>query len=92
MIRSFACKYTEKLFHGERVLRFLSFSSQAERRLQVLDNATRIEDLMALPSNHFQTLLGDRQGQQSIRINRQWRICFEWREDDPHLVEIIDYH
>lgn len=92
MICSFACKYTEKLFHGDRVLRFQAFTQQAEKRLQVLDSATCIDDLMNLPSNRFEALGGDRKGQQSIRINQQWRICFEWLEDGAHNVEIVDYH
>jgi len=92
MIRSFACKHTEKLYHGKRVPRFQSFARQAERRLQILDSATCMEDLMNLPSNRFESLGGDRTGQQSIRINQQWRICFEWREDGSFKVEIVDYH
>ncbi len=92
MIRSFACKHTEKLYHGERVPRFQSIAKQAERRLQILDSATCMEDLVNLPSNRFESLGGDRTGQQSIRINQQWRICFEWWEDGPCNVEIVDYH
>jgi proteic killer suppression protein len=92
MIRSFACKHTEKLYHGERVPRFQSIAKQAERRLQILDSVTCMEDLMNLPSNRFESLGGDRTGPQSIRINQQWRICFEWREDGPCNVEIVDYH
>ena len=92
MIRSFACKHTEKLYHGGRVPRFQAFTRQAEKRLQILESATCIEDLMKLPSNRFEALGGDRVGQQSIRINEQWRICFEWREDGPYNAEIADYH
>ena len=92
MIRSFACKQTEKLYNGGRVPRFQAIMQQAERRLQILDSATCIEDLMNLPSNRFEALRGDRTGQQSIRVNQQWRICFEWREDGPYNVEIVDYH
>ena len=92
MIRSFACKHTEKLYHGKRISRFESFARQAERRLQILDSVVCIEDLMSLPSNRFESLGGDRTGQQSIRINKQWRVCFEWREDGPHRVQIVDYH
>ncbi|MCX5876226.1 MAG: type II toxin-antitoxin system RelE/ParE family toxin [Deltaproteobacteria bacterium] len=92
MICSFVCKHTEKLFHGGRVLRFHAFTQQAEKRLQVLDSATCIDDLMNLPSNRFEALAGDRKGQHSIRINQQWRICFEWHEDGQHNVEIVDYH
>jgi len=92
MIRSFSCKHTEKLYLGGRVPRFQAFTQQAEKRLQILESATCIEDLLNLPSNRFEALGGDRSGQQSIRINQQWRICFEWQEDGPYNVEIVDYH
>lgn len=92
MLRSFVCRHTEKFYNGGRVPRFQSIMKQAERRLQILDSATCIEDLMNLPSNRFEALGGNRTGQKSIRINQQWRICFEWREDGPYNVEIIDYH
>ncbi len=92
MIRSFACKHTEKVYYGGRVPRFQSIIQQAERRLQRLDSATCIEDLMNLPSNRFESLGGKLSGRQSIRINKQWRICFEWREAGPYNVEIVDYH
>ena len=92
MIRSFGCKHTEALFNGQRVKRFQAFAAQAERRLEILDNARTIHDLMNLPSNRFEALAGDRKGQYSIRINQQWRICFEWQEGDACNVEITDYH
>jgi proteic killer suppression protein len=92
MIRSFKDKDTESLYRGYRVRRFEGFRAQAERRLQILDSALRLEDLMSLPSNRFEALSGDRKGQYSIRINQQWRVCFEWLEDGPHKVEITDYH
>lgn len=92
MIRSFRDKDTEALYEGRKVRKFQTFQKQAERRMQILDSATAIEDLMLLPSNRFETLSGDRKGQHSIRINQQWRICFEWHEDGPHNVEIVDYH
>jgi len=92
MIRLLACKHTEKLYYGGRVSRFQSIMQQAERRLQILDSATCIKDLMNLPSNRFESLGGKLSGRQSIRINKQWRICFEWREDGPYNVEIVDYH
>lgn len=92
MIQSFACKHTEKFYHGGRVPCFQAVAEQAERRLQILDSATCIEDLMNLPSNRFEALSGDRSGQCSIRINLQWRICFVWRKDGPYDVEIVDYH
>jgi proteic killer suppression protein len=92
MIRSFGCKHTEALFNGQRVKRFQAFAAQAERRQEILDNARTIHDLMNLPSNRFEALAGDRKGQYSIRINQQWRICFEWQEGDACNVEITDYH
>lgn len=92
MIRTFRDKDTEALYAGRRVRRFQGFAAQAERRLQILDSATRLQDLAALPSNRLEALGGDRKGQYSIRINQQWRTCFEWREDGPYNVEIVDYH
>ena len=92
MIRSFRGRDTAALYDGRRAKRFHSFAKQAERRLQILDSAACLEDLMHLRSNRVETLRGDRKGQYSIRINRQWRICFEWHEDGPHNVEIVDYH
>jgi len=92
MIRSFRDKETEALYQGRRVRRFEGFAAQAERRLQVLESATCLEDLAGLQSNRLEALGGDRKGSYSIRINQQWRLCFEWREDGPHNVEIVDYH
>lgn len=92
MIRSFRDKDTEALYRGLSVRPFESFRSQAERRLQILDCATCLEDLRHLPSNRFEALKGDRKNQYSIRINKQWRICFVWQDDGPHEVEIVDYH
>jgi proteic killer suppression protein len=92
MIRSFKDKRAERLFHGERVPRFQSIARQAEKRLRTLDAADGLLALRMLPSNHFETLVGDRRGQYSIRINRQWRICFEWYEDGAHDALIVDYH
>lgn len=92
MIRSFKDKDTEALFNGRPVRRFAQFRPQAERRLQILDSATELVDLAGLPSNRLEALRGQRKGQHSIRINQQWRVCFEWRKDGPHNVEIVDYH
>jgi proteic killer suppression protein len=61
-------------------------------RLQILDSAASLQDLSALPSNRFEALRGDRRGQFSIRLNRQWRICFRWGVDGPFDVAIVDYH
>lgn len=92
MIRSFKDRGTERLFNGEWVREFQGFARQAEKRLRLLDAADRLEALRRLPSNRLEALRGDRRGQFSIRINRQWRVCFEWREDGPHEVEIVEYH
>lgn len=92
MIRSFRDKDTQALYEGRWVRRFEGFRRQAERRLDRLDNATTLSDLAQFTGNRLEALSGDRQGQYSIRINQQWRICFEWREDGPHNVEIVDYH
>lgn len=92
MICSFSCKHTDKLYRGVNVPRFQSFMRQAIKRMQILDSATCIEDLMMLPRNRFEALSGKRNGQYSIRINPQWRLCFQWRNDAPHNVEIVDYH
>jgi toxin HigB-1 len=66
---------------------FEAMRAQAERRLQILDSATSLVDLAGLPSNRLESLHGDRQGQHSIQIKDQWRVCFVWREDGPHGVE-----
>ena len=92
MIKSFRDKNAQKLFSGQKVNAYQAFYRQAIRRLQILDNATSLDDLRLLPSNHFKALGGDRKGQFSIRINRQWRLCFEWNEGDALSVEIVDYH
>jgi proteic killer suppression protein len=92
MIKSFRCRETEALYHGRRVRKFESCAAQAERRLEILDTAKTIKDLMALPSNRFEALKGDRAGQYSIRVNQQWRVCFKWKDTDAYNVEIIDYH
>ena len=92
MIRSFKDSRTERLFHGDEVRELQAFARQAEKRLRILDAADTLRALQMLPSNRLEALKGDRQGQYSVRINQQWRVCFEWREDGPHNVEIVDYH
>ena len=92
MIKSYRDKKTEAFASGEFVKDFQGFSRQAEKRLETLDAAVTLGDLAALPSNRLEALGGDRQAQYSIRINRQWRICFEWPYDGPEDVEITDYH
>ncbi|MDE2664521.1 MAG: type II toxin-antitoxin system RelE/ParE family toxin [Acidobacteriota bacterium] len=92
MIRSFRDRKTQRFFEGQRVPGFQGFADQATRRLAVLDSATTLRDLSALHSNRLESLSDERSGQYSIRINRQWRVCFRWQKDGPHDVEIVDYH
>ncbi len=92
MIKSFSCKDTEKLFHDNRVRRFQSFERQARKRLMVLHATPNMETLMINPGNKFHALEGNRKGQYAISINKQWRICFTWHEDNAYDVEIVDYH
>jgi proteic killer suppression protein len=92
MIRSFKDRRTEDLFGGDNVRQFSGFKKAAERKLVMLDSAVKLGDLAASPGNRLEKLSGDRAGQYSIRINDQWRICFTWKDDGPHDVEIVDYH
>jgi len=94
MILSYRDKRTEAFANGEFVREFQGFDRQGWKRLEILDAATGIEDLRALPSNRLEALRGDRGGQHSIRINMQWRICFEWPKHapGPSNVEIVNYH
>ena len=94
MVRSYGDRDTEHFSRGERVPKWEAFRRQAEKRLRILDAATSLGDLAALNSNRLEALKGARKGQYSIRINSQWRICFQWPEDapGPEIVEIIDYH
>ena len=87
-------KRTERFAAGERVKEFQAFKEEAERRLDNLETALSRRDLMLLPSNRFEALGGDREGQFSIRINQQWRVCFEWPDenDRPFNIAICDYH
>ena len=94
MISSYRDKRSRDFAAGRRVREFEAFRRQAEKRLDILEAATSLVDLRALPSNALEGLKGDRKGQYSIRINMQWRICFEWPEGDsgPSNVGIVDYH
>ncbi|MGH6921917.1 MAG: type II toxin-antitoxin system RelE/ParE family toxin [Geminicoccaceae bacterium] len=93
-MRSYKDKKTQHFAEGHRVPQFEPFRRQAEKRLRALEAAVTLLDLRALPGNRLEALKGDRKGQYSIRINDQWRICFEWRPDadGPENVEITDYH
>ena len=93
MIKSFADKETERIFNREASRRFPpDIQRKARIKLEVLDAAEALQDLRIPPSNHLEKLSGDRQGQHSIRINNQWRICFVWQDGDAYRVEIVDYH
>ncbi|HMQ53816.1 MAG TPA: type II toxin-antitoxin system RelE/ParE family toxin [Anaerolineae bacterium] len=93
MIKSFADKETEKVFKRQFSRKLPPDIQQiARRKLEILEAAERLQDLRVPPANHLEKLSGNREGQYSIRINQQWRICFEWREKDAHNVEIVDYH
>jgi proteic killer suppression protein len=94
MIVSYRDKRTEGFATGKRVKAFAGIERSARLRLDRLEAATTLKDLAALPGNRFEVLAGDRKGQYSIRINDQWRICFEWpdRSLGPQNVEIVDYH
>lgn len=92
MIKTFADKSTQKLFEGKSPRQFKSFQRQAERKLQMLDMAVTLDFLRSPPGNRLEMLSGGRQGQYSIRINQQWRLCFRWQGSDAFDVEITDYH
>jgi proteic killer suppression protein len=94
MILSYRDKRTEQFANGEFVKAFQGFEAQAARRLSILNAALSLSTLRALPGNRLEALKGDRAGQYSIRINQQWRICFEWPDSQtgPGNVEIVDYH
>jgi proteic killer suppression protein len=94
MILSFRDKRTQQFADGGSVRAFQGFERQGWKRLEILDAASSLNDLRGLPSNRLEALKGDRSGQYSIRINQQWRICFEWQPDatGPSNVEIVDYH
>ncbi len=80
------------MFAGKPPRRFKAFATVAERKLAQLDAAQTLEFLKAPPGNRLEALRGDRQGQHSIRINDQWRLCFRWTAAGPEDVEIVDYH
>ena len=94
MIASYRDKRTRDFASGNCVGAFSGFEHAARLKIDRLEVATSIMDLAALPGNRFESLKGDRKGQYSIRINDQWRICFEWEKGSsgPTNVEIVDYH
>ena len=94
MIVSFGDKRTSDFAAGKKVKAFSGFDRSARLKMDRMEAATSVKDLSALPGNRFEALKGDREGQFSIRINDQWRICFSWPEGakGPSNVEIVDYH
>ena len=92
MIKGFRDKHTEILFGGTRVRRFQAIEQVARRKLEMLNAAKTLVDLTKPPANRLEALKGDRQGQHSIRVNDQYRVCFVWKESDAYQVEIVDYH
>jgi proteic killer suppression protein len=93
MIKSFADDDTERIFQRDPAKRFPhSLQRVALRKLLMLDAAKSLDDLRVPPGNRLEKLVRDRAGQHSIRVNDQWRICFEWSDGDAYEVEIVDYH
>ena len=92
MIKSFADKHTEALWNGEIPKQFFALAKVAFRKLDMLNAALVITDLLIPPGNRLEILKGDRLGQHSIRVNDQWRVCFVWTEGGVENVEIVDYH
>jgi proteic killer suppression protein len=93
MIVNFKCKETHKIFRGERTWKFPpEILRSARRKLLIIHAAINLNDLRTPPSNHLEKLKGARQSQHSIRINKQWRICFTWENNNAHHIEIVDYH
>ena len=92
MIRSFGDKRTEALFRDEFVRQFQGIARPAKRKLEALNAASRLEDLMVPPSNRLEKLKGDLKDFHSIRVNDQWRVIFKWVDGEPYEVRIVDYH
>ena len=94
MIISYRDKRTTDFAAGKRIKAFSGIEKAARLKIDRLEAAADLRDLAALPGNRFEVLQGDRKGQYSIRINDQWRICFEWPKEasGPENVEIVDYH
>jgi proteic killer suppression protein len=93
VIKSFNCKETEKIFNRKFSKKFpTDIQRVALRKLRMLNRAMMLQDLKVPPGNKLKELKGKRKGQHSIRINDQWRVCFIWKENNAHEVEIVDYH
>jgi proteic killer suppression protein len=92
VIVSYANRDTERVAQALRVKKFQKIAPIAQKKLAIIRAATTLEDLATPPGNGLEALLGDRKGQHSIRINGQYRICFNWKDGAAHEVEITDYH
>ena len=92
MIKSFKCKETQGILERRHSKKFGSFQEVALRKLLMIEISSSLDDMRIPPANKLEKLKGNRSGQYSIRINNQWRICFEWREGHAFKVEIVDYH
>lgn len=92
MIVSFNDEEAKRLFETGRSRRYINIASVVCRKLDQMEAASKLEDLRSPPGNRLEALKGDRKGQHSIRINDQFRLCFEWKSDGAHKVEIADYH
>jgi proteic killer suppression protein len=92
VIKSFADRETLALFETGKSRWWSSFARVAVRKLTQIDSVATLDELNVPPGNRLEALKGDREGQHSIRINDQWRICFRWEEDGAYKVEIVDYH
>lgn len=93
MIKSFKSKEAEKIYQGRYSKRIpRDIQRLAARKLEMLAAASELRSLRAPPSNRLEKLKGDRAGQYSVRVNDQWRICFNWKAGDAYGVEIVDYH
>jgi len=93
VIKSFGDKETKKIYQREFSKKFpVDIQKIGLRKLRMLNNSHSLQDLKAPPGNRLEKLRGERQGQYSIRINEQWRLCFVWRENDAYKVEITEYH
>ena len=92
MIKSFNDKDAEELYNSGHNKKYKSFERIALRKFDMIEAASKLTDLKAPPGNHLEPLYGDRKEQHSIRINDQYRICFVWKDDGAHDIEIVDYH
>jgi toxin HigB-1 len=93
MIETFKCKETEKVFARQFSKKLpTNIQSVALRKLRMLNRSSSIQDLKIPPANRLEAFSGKRKGEHGIRINQQWRICFEWKNENAYNVEIVDYH